>query len=61
MPIAAHLDPKRPVMGTVTRRFGLRGLVRMLDQYSEGLNATALEQGLEGREFEVGAYAILSL
>ncbi|NVI99494.1 hypothetical protein HV824_15385 [Myxococcus sp. AM009] len=52
---------KRPVMGTVTTRFGLRGLVRMLDQYSEGLSATALDQGLEGREFEVGAYAILSL
>jgi hypothetical protein len=52
---------KRPVLGTVTTRFGLRGLVRMLDQYSEGLSATALEEGLKGREYEVGAYAILSL
>jgi hypothetical protein len=52
---------KRPVLGTVTTRFGLRGLVRMLDQYSEGLSAAALEEGLKGREYEVGAYAILSL
>ncbi|MFP2926309.1 glycoside hydrolase family 2 TIM barrel-domain containing protein, partial [Pyxidicoccus sp. 3LG] len=52
---------KRPVLGAVTTRFGLRGLVRMLDQYSEGLSTTALSEGLEGREYEVGAYAILSL
>ncbi|ATB50598.1 glycoside hydrolase family 2 TIM barrel-domain containing protein [Corallococcus macrosporus] len=52
---------KRPVLGTVTTRFGVRGLVRMLDQYSEGLSTMAIEEGLEGREYELGAYAILSL
>jgi hypothetical protein len=52
---------KRPVLGSVTTRFGLRGLVRYLDQYSEGLTAAALDEGLKGREYEVGAYAILSL
>ncbi|HYO71702.1 MAG TPA: glycoside hydrolase family 2 TIM barrel-domain containing protein [Archangium sp.] len=52
---------KRPVLGAVTTRFGVRGIVRMLDQYSEGLSAAALSQGLMGREYEVGAYAILSL
>lgn len=52
---------KRPVLGSVTTRFGLRGLVRMLDEHSEGLSAAALEEGLKGREYEVGAYAILSL
>ena len=52
---------KRPVLGAVTTRFGLRGLVRYLNEYSEGLSATALAEGLKGREYEVGAYAILSL
>ncbi|WP_375771284.1 hypothetical protein NR798_10410 [Archangium gephyra] len=52
---------KRPVLGAVTTRFGLRGMVRMLDQYSEGLSTAALAEGLKGREYEVGAYAILSL
>jgi hypothetical protein len=52
---------KRPVLGAVTTRFGLRGMVRMLDQYSEGLSTAALAEGLMGREYEVGAYAILSL
>jgi hypothetical protein len=52
---------KRPVLGAVTTRFGLRGLVRYLNEYSEGLSAAALEEGLKGREYEVGAYAILSL
>jgi hypothetical protein len=52
---------KRPVLGTVTTRFGLRGMVRMLDEYSEGLSAMGLQEGLKGREYEVGAYAILSL
>jgi hypothetical protein len=52
---------KRPVLGSVTTRFGLRGLVRYLDEYSEGLDAAALAEGLKGREYEVGAYAILSL
>ncbi|OJT23861.1 hypothetical protein BO221_18020 [Archangium sp. Cb G35] len=52
---------KRPVLGAVTTRFGVRGIVRMLDQYSEGMSAAALSEGLMGREYEVGAYAILSL
>ncbi|MCY1000748.1 hypothetical protein OWM54_26725 [Myxococcus sp. MISCRS1] len=52
---------KRPVLGAVSTRFGLRGLVRMLNEYSEGLSTTAIAEGLEGREYEVGAYAILSL
>jgi hypothetical protein len=52
---------KRPVLGSVSTRFGLRGLVRMLDEHSEGLSTTALSEGLKGREYEVGAYAILSL
>ncbi|MCY1083318.1 glycoside hydrolase family 2 TIM barrel-domain containing protein [Archangium lansingense] len=52
---------KKPVLGAVTTRFGVRGMVRMLDQYSEGLSAAALAEGLKGREYEVGAYAILSL
>ncbi|MCE9673879.1 hypothetical protein LY474_39400 [Myxococcus stipitatus] len=52
---------KKPVLGTVSTRFGLRGLVRMLDAYSEGMSERALAEGLEGREYEVGAYAILSL
>jgi hypothetical protein len=52
---------KRPVLGAVTTRFGVRGIVRMLDQYSEGMSAAALAEGLMGREYEVGAYAILSL
>ncbi|TQF13872.1 hypothetical protein FJV41_21645 [Myxococcus llanfairpwllgwyngyllgogerychwyrndrobwllllantysiliogogogochensis] len=52
---------KRPVLGAVSTRFGLRGLVRMLDEYSEGMSTTAITEGLKGREYEVGAYAILSL
>ncbi|MFP2910455.1 glycoside hydrolase family 2 TIM barrel-domain containing protein, partial [Pyxidicoccus sp. 3LFB2] len=52
---------KKPVLGSVTTRFGLRGLLRYLNEYSEGLSTTALADGLDGREFEVGAYAILSL
>ncbi|QAT85382.1 hypothetical protein EJ065_3821 [Corallococcus coralloides] len=52
---------KKPVLGAVTTRFGLRGLVRMLNEYSEGLNEQGITEGLKGREYEVGAYAILSL
>ncbi|MCY1032393.1 hypothetical protein OV207_13055 [Corallococcus sp. BB11-1] len=52
---------KKPVLGAVSTRFGLRGLVRMLDEFSEGLNDRGITEGLKGREYEVGAYAILSL
>lgn len=52
---------KKPVLGAVSTRFGLRGLARMLNEYSEGLNDRGITEGLKGREYEVGAYAILSL
>lgn len=51
----------RPVFGTIDTRFGVRGLVRNLDQYSEGIRPEAIAERRGGQELEVGAFAVLSL